>query len=308
MAKKSPEEVLAAFVSQYYIRFEPPREILLDREIPDADLLVAALSASAERKVQLKWNVRGERAGVELASRNAQLTLHRTQQPRCAACAQRITARDAGPGRAGQAGRVFDISHTLGEATWPRAWCSTLPVGARAVSPLQHRGIEPGDDFAAMRQAIDRRFRRAVEEQGVLPDVLLIDGGAGSWRRPGRTGRPGRGRRAAGGRGQGRGAPRRPRSAGDARWPRAAPRRGQPGAAVHPAGARRGAPLRHHRPPRPPAEGADDQQAGGHPGIGPRRRASLLKHFGGLVGLKAAGEAEIAKVEGINDALAAYLR
>ena len=40
-------------------------------------------------------------------------------------------------------------------------------------------GIEPGDDYAAMRQAIDRRFRRAVEEQGVLPDVLLIDGGAG---------------------------------------------------------------------------------------------------------------------------------
>ena len=43
------------------------------------------------------------------------------------------------------------------------------------------------------------------------------------------------------------------------------------------------------------------------PGIGPRRRASLLKHFGGLVGLKAAGEAEIAKVEGINDALAARI-
>jgi excinuclease ABC subunit C len=180
--EESPEEVLAAFVSQYYIEFEPPREILLDREIPDADLLVAALSASAERKVQLKWNVRGERAGyVELASRNAQLTLATELNSRNAQHARSDALREM-LGLAEPVKRVecFDISHTLGEATV--ASCVVFdaagPVRAR-YRRFNISGIEPGDDYAAMRQAIDRRFRRAVEEQGVLPDVLLIDGGAG---------------------------------------------------------------------------------------------------------------------------------
>jgi excinuclease ABC subunit C len=189
---------------------EPPREILLDREIPDADLLVAALSASAERKVQLKWNVRGERAGyVELASRNAQLTLATELNSRNAQHARSDALREM-LGLAEPVKRVecFDISHTLGEATV--ASCVVFdaagPVRAR-YRRFNISGIEPGDDYAAMRQAIDRRFRRAVEEQGVLPDVLLIDGGAGqAGAGAGRTGRPGRGRRAAGGRGQGRGA------------------------------------------------------------------------------------------------------
>ncbi|MFS2046186.1 excinuclease ABC subunit UvrC, partial [Stenotrophomonas geniculata] len=180
--EESPEEVLAAFVSQYYIEFEPPREILLDREIPDADLLVAALSASAERKVQLKWNVRGERAGyVELASRNAQLTLATELNSRNAQHARSDALRDM-LGLAEPVKRVecFDISHTLGEATV----ASCVVFDAAGPVRAQYRrfnisGIEPGDDYAAMRQAIDRRFRRAVEEQGVLPDVLLIDGGAG---------------------------------------------------------------------------------------------------------------------------------
>jgi excinuclease ABC subunit C len=75
---------------------------------------------------------------------------------------------------------VFRYQPHLGEATV----ASCVVFDAAGPVRAQYRrfnisGIEPGDDYAAMRQAIDRRFRRAVEEQGVLPDVLLIDGGAG---------------------------------------------------------------------------------------------------------------------------------
>jgi excinuclease ABC subunit C len=74
----------------------------------------------------------------------------------------------------------FDISHTLGEATV--ASCVVFgPEGP--VSSLYRRyniaGIEPGDDYAAMQQALERRFRRAQEEGGAVPDVLFIDGGKG---------------------------------------------------------------------------------------------------------------------------------
>ena len=168
-------------------------------------------------------------------------------------------------------------------------------------------GIEPGDDYAAMHQALERRFRRAVEEGGVLPDVLLIDGGAGQLAQA----------RAVLAR-----AGRRTAWCWSA-WPRARsaapahetlllpdgrelqPGRGLAGAAADPAGARRGAPLRHHRPSRQARRRrASTSRLEDIPGIGPRRRASLLKHFGGLAGLKAAGVEEIARVEGINAALA----
>src|SRR3546814_5670153 len=74
----------------------------------------------------------------------------------------------------------FDISHTMGEATV----ASCVVFDADGPVRGQYRryniaGIEPGDDYAAMHQALQRRFRRAVEHDGVLPDVLLIDGGAG---------------------------------------------------------------------------------------------------------------------------------
>ncbi len=132
---------------------EPPREILLDREIPDADLLVAALSASAERKVQLS-GTRGERAGyVELASRNAQLTLATELNSRNAQ--QRAATHCAMLGLAEPVKRVecFDISHTLGEATV----ASCVVFDAAGPVRAQYRrfnisGIEPGDDYAAMRQ------------------------------------------------------------------------------------------------------------------------------------------------------------
>ncbi|KAB7779298.1 excinuclease ABC subunit UvrC [Xanthomonas sacchari] len=311
----SAAEVLGAFVSQYYVEHAPPREVLLDREIPDAELIEAALSSAAERKVQLKWNVRGERAGyLELASRNAQATLVTELTSRNAQHARSEALREM-LGLTEPVKRVecFDISHTMGEATV--ASCVVFDASGPVRSQYRRyniSGIEPGDDYAAMRQAIERRFRRAAEGEGkgdvVLPDVLLIDGGAGQLAQ------------ATGALadlgvdgvlliGVAKGAERR---AGHETLVMPDGRELRPGAAS-PAlqfiqqvrdEAHRFA-ITGHRGRRQKARMTSKLED--IPGIGPRRRASLLKHFGGLAGLKAAGEAEIARVEGINDALAARI-
>ncbi len=311
----SAAEVLGAFVSQYYVEHAPPREVLLDREIPDAELIEAALSSAAERKVQLKWNVRGERAGyLELASRNAQATLVTELTSRNAQHARSEALREM-LGLTEPVKRVecFDISHTMGEATV--ASCVVFDASGPVRSQYRRyniSGIEPGDDYAAMRQAIERRFRRAAEGEGkgdaVLPDGLLIDGGAGQLAQ------------ATGALadlgvdgvlliGVAKGAERR---AGHETLVMPDGRELRPGAAS-PAlqfiqqvrdEAHRFA-ITGHRGRRQKARMTSKLED--IPGIGPRRRASLLKHFGGLAGLKAAGEAEIARVEGINDALAARI-
>ncbi|MGN6224662.1 excinuclease ABC subunit UvrC [Pseudoxanthomonas sp.] len=306
--EESAEEVLAAFVSQYYGEQTPPQEIILDREIPDAELIETALSTSAGRKVQLKWNVRSERAGyLDLARRNAEIALVTELSSRGAQTARSEALQELlGLAEPAQRIECFDISHTMGEATV----ASCVVFDANGPVRAQYRrfnitGIEPGDDYAAMHQAIERRFRRAVEEGGVLPDVLLIDGGAGQLAQA-------RGVLADLGVdsvvlvGVAKGEERRP---GHETLVLADGREVRPGAAS-PAlqliqqvrdEAHRFA-ITGHRGKRQKARMTSKLED--IPGIGPRRRASLLKHFGGLAGLKAAGADEIARVEGINAALA----
>ena len=304
----SAAEVLAAFVSQYYAEQTPPQEIVLDREIPDAALIESALSAAADRKVQLKWSVRGERAGyLQLATRNAEITLASELSSRNAQQLRSESLRDL-LGMAEPAKRIecFDISHTMGEATV----ASCVVFDANGPVRSQYRrynitGIEPGDDYAAMRQAIERRFRRAVEEGGVMPEVLLIDGGAGQLTQA-RSALAELGVDSVVLVGVAKGVERR---AGHETLILADGREVNPGAAS-PAlqlvqqvrdEAHRFA-ITGHRGKRQKARMTSKLED--IAGIGPRRRASLLKHFGGLVGLKAAGIDEIARVEGVNHALA----
>ncbi|MFT4198271.1 MAG: excinuclease ABC subunit UvrC [Pseudoxanthomonas sp.] len=305
--EESAEEVLAAFVSQYYAEQPPPREILLDREVPDAGLLEDALTAHAGRRVQLKWNVRGERAGyLDLARRNAAVTLTGELASRGAQAARaQALAELLGLDEPAKRIECFDISHTLGEATV----ASCVVFDQNGPVRAQYRryniaGIEPGDDYAAMRQAIERRFRRGVEE-GVLPDVLLIDGGAGQLAQA-RAALVDLGVDAVVLVGVAKGAERR---AGHETLILDGGREVRPGAAS-PAlqlvqqvrdEAHRFA-ITGHRGKRQKARTTSRLED--IAGIGPRRRAGLLKHFGGLAGLKAAGVEEIARVEGINAALA----
>jgi excinuclease ABC subunit C len=311
----SAAEVLGAFVSQYYAEHAPPREVLLDREIADAELIEAALGSAAERKVQLRWNVRGERAGyLELASRNAQATLATELTSRNAQHARSEALREMlGLAEPVRRAECFDISHTMGEATV--ASCVVFDASGPVRSQYRRyniSGIEPGDDYAAMRQAIERRFRRAAEGEGkgdaVLPDVLLIDGGAGQLAQA-NAALADLGVDGILVIGVAKGAERR---AGHETLVMPDGRELRPGAAS-PAlqfiqqvrdEAHRFA-ITGHRGRRQKARMTSKLED--IPGIGPRRRASLLKHFGGLAGLKAAGEAEIVRVEGINDALAARI-
>ncbi len=324
----SAEEVLAAFVSQYYAEQPPPAEIVLDRAIPDAELIELALAEAAGRKVALKSSVRGERAGyLDLARRNAQLALatelasRGAQQARSQALRELLGLEEV-PARI----ECFDISHTLGEATV--ASCVVFdPAGPVRNQYRRYNitGIEPGDDYAAMRQAIERRFRRALEAEAaaqapeaapapvlsrnaVLPDVLLIDGGAGQLAQA-REALADLGVEGVLLVGVSKGGQRR---AGDETLVLADGRELRPGAAS-PAlqfiqqvrdEAHRFA-ITGHRGKRQKARTTSRLED--IPGIGPRRRAALLRHFGGLAGLKAAGEEEIARVEGINAALAARI-
>jgi excinuclease ABC subunit C len=309
----SPGEVLAAFVSQYYAEQPPPAEIVLDGYIPERELIELALTEHAGRKVELRVNVRGERAAhLDLVRRNAQLTLatelasSSAQQARVEGLRELLGLPEA-PTRI----ECFDISHTMGEATV----ASCVVFDAQGPVRKQYRryniaGIEPGDDYAAMHQALQRRFRPAAEGEpdAVLPDVLLIDGGAGQVAQA-RDVLADAGVTGVALVGVAKGPERKP-GAETLLLPDG--REVQPGAAS-PAlqlvqqvrdEAHRFA-ITGHRGKRQKARSTSRLED--IAGIGPRRRAALLKHFGGLQGLKAAPVDEIAKVEGINRPLAQRL-
>ncbi len=317
-----PAEVLGAFVSQFYIDKSPPREIVIDRDIPDRELLEQALSMAGDRKVQIRCNVRSERAGyLDIAGRTAQMALASemtsaaAQRTRVEALRDLLSMPDV-PGRI----ECFDISHTMGEATV----ASCVVFDAEGAVRAQYRrynitGVTPGDDYAAMHQALQRRFRRAVEARdaalesaapsaaaaAVLPDVLLIDGGAGQVAQA-RAVLDELGIEGIRIVGVAKGPERRPGDE-DLLLP--------DGRCVHPGAqspalqfvqqvrdeAHRFA-ITGHRGKRQKARTTSRLED--IAGIGPRRRAALLKHFGGLGGLKGAGVEEIARVEGVNAALA----
>ena len=304
----NPEEVLAAFVSQYYGEQTPPREIVLDRDIPDRELIEQALSAAGERRVQIRPSVRGERAGyVDLARRNAELALASERTSHAAQHARAEALRDL-LGLVAMPARIecFDISHTMGEATV----ASCVVFDAEGPVRGQYRryniaGIVGGDDYAAMHQVIQRRFRRAIDEGGVLPEVLLIDGGAGQVAQA-RAALDELGVQGVVLVGVAKGPARKP---GDEELLLPDGRCVRPGA-DSPAlqlvqqvrdEAHRFA-ITGHRGRRQKTRSSSRLED--IPGIGPRRRASLLKHFGGLGGLKAAGVEEISRVDGVNAALA----
>ena len=304
---ESTEEVLGAFVTQYYLEQRPPREIVLSHAIPDVDLLQEVFSAQAGRRVEIKPVVRGERARyLEIARQNAALALateigsSASQRARLVSLQEMLELSEP-PKRI----ECFDISHTMGEATV--ASCVVFD-GEGPVRGQYRRfniaGIEPGDDYAAMHQALQRRFRRGVEE-GVLPDLLLIDGGAGQLAQA-RAVLDELGVQGVAMVGVAKGAARR---AGHEALVLADGRELRPGAAS-PAlqlvqqvrdEAHRFA-ITGHRGKRQKTR--ETSRLEDIPGIGPRRRSSLLKHFGGLAGLKSAGAEEIARVEGVNAALA----
>jgi excinuclease ABC subunit C len=179
-----PAAVVGAFVSQYYARGEQqvPREILLSHAPDDVRLIAAGLSLRAGRKIRISHRVRGERAKwVEMAVKNARIALRQRIASKQGIQARFEALRDALrledlPTRI----ECFDISHTAGEATV--ASCVVYGTDGPVKSAYRRFNIEDikaGDDYGAMRQVVERRYTRVRREEGVLPDLILIDGGTG---------------------------------------------------------------------------------------------------------------------------------
>ncbi|MFN3786012.1 MAG: excinuclease ABC subunit UvrC, partial [Thiothrix sp.] len=175
-------EILASFLAQYYLNHDVPPEILLAELPEDSDVLADMLTLKQGRKVTLRQPQRGERSKwVELAQRNAEQALQMQVQSKTG-MQQRLLALQAVLGLTHLPKRMecFDISHTMGEATV--ASCVVFGIDGAVKSEYRRyniAGIQPGDDYAAMRQALTRRFRRALTQEGKLPDILFVDGGKG---------------------------------------------------------------------------------------------------------------------------------
>lgn len=304
---ETPGEVLGAFVAQYYDGQRVPKEIVLSHDIEDLDLLENALGEFSGRKVEIKVQVRNERARyVAMAVHNAELSL---ATELASNASQRARMEDLQSlldlGAPPQRMECFDISHTQGEATV----ASCVVFDAEGPVKAHYRryniaGIEPGDDYAAMHQALTRRFKRGMEE-GVLPDLLFIDGGKGQVAQANDVlAELGVSNVVVVGVAKGEA-----RRAGDETLLLPDGRQLHPGAQSPGLQviqqirdeAHRFA-ITGHRGRRQKAR--DTSRLQDIAGIGPKRRAALLKHFGGLAGLKEAGAEEIARVEGVNRELA----
>ncbi|MGA4602452.1 excinuclease ABC subunit UvrC, partial [Ectopseudomonas hydrolytica] len=178
-------EVLMAFLAQYYLgnaERDLPSELIVNVQHEDFATLIEAVESLRGRSLSISLRVRGTRA------RWQQLAITNAEQALAARLANRqhlaerfealatVLEMDEPPQRM----ECFDISHSSGEATV----ASCVVFGPEGPLKSDYRrfnieGVTPGDDYAAMHQALTRRFSKIKDGEGKLPDVLLVDGGKG---------------------------------------------------------------------------------------------------------------------------------
>ncbi len=182
-------EIFSSFLAQFYEDVPPARTILLDRDLPDADLLAEALGSQIGRKVDIQCPQRGDRKRlVDQAVRNAIEALdRRLAETTTQAKLLREVAELFDLAEPPQRIEVYDNSHIQGT----NALGAMIVAGPEGFQKGQYRKFNirnaetvPGDDFAMMREVMARRFGRALEEdpdrdKGLWPDLVLIDGGKG---------------------------------------------------------------------------------------------------------------------------------
>ncbi len=181
-------QILSNVILQFYEEVPPPPTVLVDRELPETELIEAALSELAEKKVKLSVPQRGDRRKLmEQASRNATEALERRlAETGTRAKTNRELAEflelDAPPQRI----EIYDNSHIQGA----KAVGAMVVAGPEGFEKSQYRKFNiksapTNDDFAMMREVMERRFTRAMkddpdrEREGVWPDLVLLDGGKG---------------------------------------------------------------------------------------------------------------------------------
>jgi excinuclease ABC subunit C len=177
-----PEELLSAFIPQYYLGKDVPSEILLSHIPEDMTLLEEVLKTESKHRVQLRKPQRGNSVRwMKMAKTNAEISLNQRLSSR-ANLLQRFELLQTALDMDEMPKRIecFDISHTRGEKTV----ASCVVFGLEGAIKSDYRkfnieGITPGDDYAAMNQALTRRFTRLQKGEGKRPDLLLIDGGKG---------------------------------------------------------------------------------------------------------------------------------
>ncbi|WP_281916109.1 excinuclease ABC subunit UvrC [Caldimonas thermodepolymerans] len=177
----SPAEVASAFLAQHYAQSPVPPLVIVQEET-ETEELEALLSELAGHAVQLVNRPTAERrAWLDMAQRNAAHALAQrlreqgTQEQRLAALREALELPET-------LRRIecFDISHTQGEATV----AACVVYDQLGMRPTEYRrynitGIAPGDDYAAMRSVLSRRYEKVTRGEGVVPDLILIDGGRG---------------------------------------------------------------------------------------------------------------------------------
>ena len=301
--------ILNAFVAQYYLGRGAPAEIILDTEIEDAVLLEAELTERIGHRVSIRHRVRGDRLRwLAMARTNAEQGLS-LKAASNATIRRQFTALTEALELDAPVERLecFDVSHTSGEATV--ASCVVFNSAGPLKSDYRRFNVSPdsaGDDYAAMAEALQRRYKRVKKGEVPMPDVLFIDGGKGQlskamtvldeleldWLKvvavaKGRARKPGAERLFIPGR-----------------------KTAIALAADSPAllliqqirdEAHRFA-ITAHRQRR--AKARKTSRLEQIPGLGPKKRRELLRQFGGLQGVKSAGVDDLIKVHGISRSLA----
>jgi excinuclease ABC subunit C len=301
--------LMNGFVGQYYLGREAPHEIVVGVEIEDASLMEQELTERSGHKVAIRTRVRGDRLRwLQLADTNAEQGLKLKAASNATIRKQFDTlGRELGLDDTPSRLECFDVSHTSGEATV--ASCVVFNEAGPLKSDYRRFYLKPesaGDDYAAMAEALRRRYQRVQKGEVPMPDVLFVDGGKGQLKEAlsvleeleldwldvvavakGRARKPGA---------------ERLFRRGDA-----TPLVLEPDS---PAllliqqlrdEAHRFA-ITGHRQRRAKARRTSRLEE--IPGLGPKKRKELLKQFGGLQGVQAAGIDDLAKVRGISRALA----
>ena len=172
----SCEDVLSAFLPLYYLGTKTPKEIVLSHKLTDRVLLEAGLSTKLIQSPRVNKKHFLEMATLNAKENLKQHLLLRFTKKKQLEGIQKTLALKSIP----KVMECFDISHTMGEAT--TASCVVFEMGLPKVSSYRQfniKDITPGDDYAAINQAVYRRYSRLLASKKDMPDIVFIDGGLG---------------------------------------------------------------------------------------------------------------------------------
>ena len=175
------EDTMQAFLEQHYVSQNMPPLVIVSVPI-ETSALEEVFTQQVGRKVRININPTSDkRVWMKMAEANAELALQQRSAQQSNQQARLIALRDAlDIGDSVERIECFDISHTMGEATV--ASCVVFDKGAMQNSEYRRyniSGITPGDDYAAMRDALTRRYKKVAAGEGKRPDLIFIDGGKG---------------------------------------------------------------------------------------------------------------------------------